>query len=76
MLLDDGQAGDHRTCTTDTRYALIPKFENVAVGTKFCVLTSQRVALVEVRKAPDPDESSQYYQLAITIWRVWRCARG
>lgn len=70
VLLDDDQAGDHRTCTTDTRYALTTKFNDVTVGTKFCVLTDQRVAMVEVRKAPDPDESSQYYRLAITIWRA------
>ncbi|SDJ28361.1 Serine/threonine protein kinase [Actinokineospora alba] len=70
VLLDDDQTGDHRTCVTDTRYALTTKFDDVVVGTKFCVLTAQRVALVEVKKAPDPGERSQYYQLAITIWRA------
>jgi serine/threonine protein kinase len=71
IILDAGAPATYEGCTSDTRYVTNSSaITELPAGAAFCLLNSGRVALIEIKKVPDTQAASQYYEIAITLWQA------
>jgi serine/threonine protein kinase len=70
VILEAGVPATYQSCIEDTRYVTDDSaIASLPQGAAFCVLTSGRVALVQIKKVPDKQLPSQYYEIALTLWQ-------
>jgi hypothetical protein len=70
VILDQGQPATYQTCTTDTRYTTAhDALSHLPPGSAFCVLSSGNVGLVQIKKVPDENAPSRYYEISLTLWQ-------
>lgn len=71
VILQAGQPADYESCTTDTRYVTDNKaLTQLPKDAAFCVLGEGRVVLFQIKKVPDYNAASQYYEFAVTVWQA------
>jgi hypothetical protein len=70
VILEAGEPATYESCTTDTRYTTASDaLSHLPPGAAFCVLSSGNVGLVVVKKVPDQNAPSRYYEIALTLWQ-------
>jgi len=70
VILDADAPATYDSCLSDTRYVTdYSAIDDLPTGAAFCVLTSGRVALVQIKGVPDSGAASQYYKIALTLWQ-------
>ncbi|GLY68882.1 serine/threonine-protein kinase [Amycolatopsis taiwanensis] len=71
VILQAGQPADYQSCTSDTRYVTdTSALTQLPKDAAFCVLGGGRVVLFQIKKVPDYDAASQYYEFALTVWQA------